>query len=433
MSIVSSQDNKSVISIVLVNSAFRSLWAGQIFSQIAVNTLIFVLAIRVYDLTMNNTSVSVLFLLYGIPALALGITAGTIVSKLESRNVLMICDLTRFILSLGFLLFPTNIMFMYVFSFLNSVITQFYTPVQAPTIPRLVSRQSIITANSLFSFTYFSSLALGSLIAGPILKYAGTTGTFCFIAVCFGIAAWNSARIPHFGAVYGRKKLFRTPFAYLIKRLYANIHEGIAYVHRSPVIRESLLLLLGTQVIIAILGTLGPGFAVKVLHIEVHDASVIIMGPTVVGIILGALWVGNYGFRYRTQKLITTGIIMAGGILILVSLLAWINSLRQVSPVFTHTELICIELILFFFLGIGNSLLDVPANSSLQEHSSDEKRSLVYGMFTTAVGGIGIIPVIAGGIIADMIGTGKVILLLGICILIYGIIRMFYNTRTVDR
>ena len=86
---------------------FRSLWFGQVGSQFAVNTLLFVLALRVYQNTGSNTAVSALFLAYGIPSLLFGMAAGAAVDRLDKRRILMYCDLARGLLVL-LLLFVVN-------------------------------------------------------------------------------------------------------------------------------------------------------------------------------------------------------------------------------------------------------------------------------------------------------------------------------------
>ena len=166
----------------------------------------------------------------------------------------------------------------------------------------------------------------------------------------------------------------------------------------------------------AILGTLGPGFADTVLHIDIRDVSWVVVAPTVAGIIAGALWVGNFGYRINPQLLIRIGVISAGALLIVVSILA-------------NAPLLLV-LILFFLLGISNALLDVPANATLQGRASRLMRGRVYGILTAAVGGVGILPVVVGGVLADVIGIRKVIFMLGAIILTYGTIRMRYNKKS---
>jgi MFS family permease len=205
--------------------------------------------------------------------------------------------------------------------------------------------------------------------------------------------------------------------SHLISRIFEELFEGIRYVRQIPALMDSLLLLTGTQIIFAMLGTLGPGFADRVMHIDVRDASLYIVGPAVLGIIAGALWVGTYGYTLKRGRLIKVGVTAAGAILLLISLIVRV-----------HVPIL-IAMVLFFCLGAANSLLDAPANSILQDEAKGSMRGRVYGMLTASVGGVGILPVIIGGVLADVVGVGRVILLLGLVIFAYGLWRMKYNKQ----
>lgn len=416
---------------VLALSAFRSLWFGQICSQLAGNTLLFVLGLRVYQTTGSNTAVSGLFLVYGLAAFFFGMAGGTIVDKFDKRLILMFCDLLRAIGVFGFLLFPGQIIATYFLMFIHATVTQLYVPAEAPTIPRLVPPQYLMAANSLFSFTYFSSLALGSILAGPLLRLFGPTGIFFFLAFLFIIAAINVGKIPKeesLATVFIRLRGMKVD--YIVKRVFTNAKAGIEYVLKSKTLCEALMLLAGTQVVLAILGTLGPGFADKMLEIDIRDASLIITGPAVLGILFGALWVGSVGSRINPEDLIKNGILWSGIILLIISFLVRLKFFPIVANLFHEGFLLPIILVLFFLLGVANSFLDVPANSILQKTAVGEMRGRVYGMLTAAVGGIGIFPVVLGGIMADAMGAGSVIFFLGLLIIGLAWYRLRYNKQT---
>jgi predicted MFS family arabinose efflux permease len=403
-------------SSVLTIRPFRSLWFAQIFSQLAINTLLFVLGLRIYQNTGSNAAVSGLFLAYGIPSVLFGMVAGTAVDHLDKRRMLMYCDMLRAVFVLLLLFVSGNIFLVYLVTFVNAVITQLYVPSEAPLIPKLIKSDLLVPANSLFSFTYYSSLAVGSVLSGPLLRGLGPQWIFLFISALFFAAVWNESRLPSQAAgVLGFTHILRYQAGHLVSRVFQELFEGIRYVRSIPALMDSLLLLTGTQIIFAMLGTLGPGFADRVLKIDVRDASLLIVGPAVAGIIAGALWVGRFGYRLKPGRLIKLGVAGAGVILLLISLTVRI-----------HVGL-GIAMVLFFCLGVANSLLDAPANSLLQNEAKGSMRGRVYGMLTSAVGGVGIVPVIIGGVLADVVGVGRVILLLGLLILAYGIWRMKYN------
>lgn len=420
--------NGSAFGAVFALPPFRTLWAAQVCSQLGFATLLFVLALRVYQLTASNAAVSVLFLTFGVPAVIFGMAAGAIVDHADKRIVLVAADMSRAMLVLGFFLFPAVLPVLYLISFATAIITQFYVPAEAPTIPRLVPPELLVTANSLFSFTYYSSLGVGSIVAGPVLRLFGPHVVFLVVSALFALAAWFASRLPR---EIGKQTHIPSPsvakLIHIARAVGTSVREGLAYVKASPAIAESLLLLTGTQVVLALLGTLGPGFADRVLEIDVRDASILITGPAVLGIILGALWVGSVGFWLRPKRLIQGGITAAGVVLILISLTVRLKRVPIFAWFYADSVILPIEFFLFFLLGVANSMLDVPANSMLQKEAGGSMRGRVYGMLTAAVGGVGMLPIVATGLLADRLGVGKVIFAFGVIITIYGMLRMRYN------
>jgi len=75
-------------------------------------------------------------------------------------------------------------------------------------------------------------------------------------------------------------------------------------------------------------------------------------------------------------------------------------------------------------LGIATSLVFVPANTILQEETSDESRGKIYGVLNTLIGIMSIIPVVVVGGLADLIGVKAVITGMGIVVLIIAVIRV---------
>ena len=230
-------------SSVLTVRPFRSLWFAQIFSQLAINTLLFVLGLRIYQNTGSNAAVSGLFLAYGIPSVLFGMVAGTAVDHLDKRRMLMYCDILRGVLVFLLLFVSGNIILVYLVTFVNAVITQLYVPSEAPLIPKLIPSDLLVPANSLFSFTYYSSLAVGTILSGPLLRVFGPHWIFPVISALFFLAVWHESHIPSQAAgVFGFTSIFRYRVSYLISRIFEELFEGIRYVRQIPALTDSLLL-----------------------------------------------------------------------------------------------------------------------------------------------------------------------------------------------
>jgi len=412
---------------VLKISGFRNLWFGQILSQTAANSLLFVLSISLYQATNSNTAVSLIFIVYGIPALIFGLAAGTITDKINRKHSLFFCDISRAILTLSLFLFPVHIFIIYILMFINSIITQFYVPSEGPTIPELVPANKLMTANSLFSFTYYTSLAMGSILAGPLIKIFGNKGVYIFLAGLFGLASFfiYHIKMPTHTKIISLNREIYT-ILYVIKRFIANYREVVRILKSSRQTIDALIILISTQIVMAILGTLGPGFADRVLGIDLRDASILITGPAIFGIIIGAVSVGAASEKIKPDRLISFGLVAGGVILFAVSIISAPFWMYYISPDM-HVILRVITIVLFFILGLANGIIDVPANSKLQQSTPENLRGRIYGILAASVGGIGILPVIAGGIMADTIGINNVFLLLSIVLVFYGYIRFSKN------
>jgi len=409
----------------LSHHSFRQLWLGQLFSQIGANMLLSILALRIYELTRSNTAVSALYVAYAVPAVVFGMLAGAVVDHLDKRKVLAVCNMSRAILIVALFFFPENLLIVYSVMFVNSLVSQFYLPAEAPLIPRLVPDRLVLSANSLFSFTFFASIAIGFVLAGPVLKYTGAYGSFTILLLFYLIAVWSVSKIPRQNEkLIGFFNMIKKYGIHFFRMLLSDVKKGMKFSFANKHIFDALILLTVAQIVLAILGTLGPGFADQVLQIQVTDASLVILGPAVFGIIIGALWVGNYGTKYSVKRLTSIGLLMGGIFLVLIASLVRIESTTMFGKFFSTPSLFLLTVILFFLLGISNSFLDVPSNATLQREGDETMRSRIYGIVTALGGGVGIIPVLAGGILADNIGVGKVLLGLGCTIFFYGIWRL---------
>ena len=415
---------------VLSNTQFLRLWLSQIFSQFAANITLFLLGLIVYKNTGSNTAVSGLFIAYGIPAVFFGLLAGTAVDYIDRRVIILNSCIIRAVLVLGLLASSKYIGVVYALLFLNAIVTQFFVPAEATMIPKLVSEKQLVSANSLFSFAYYGSIAIGFIAAGPLLRLMGPYASLLFLAGIYMVSWWISLKLP---TSVDDTKLWKRIRSLRLKviftKLWMSLVDGVAYVRHSPLLFDAVMLLTATQIIIAMLSTLGPGFADKVLGIDVTDASVFIIGPVIVGILLGSIWVGSRGYVYKPAALMNTGIFGAGLVLCIISVTVYLKRYAGFDWLFADSIIVPLEVFLFFCLGMFNSILDVPANSVLQKEAEGDMRGRVYGVLGAFVGGVGILPVMIGGVLADVVGVGKVIFILGIVIVSYGVIRIRYNRK----
>lgn len=406
---------------VLSIKPFFSLWISQVLSQIAFNMLIFVVGILVYQKTRTVTAVSLLNISVSIPAAIFSIFTGLFVDRLDKRLVLIATTLTRAGLMLLLIATSKITVLLYVWVALLSAVTQFFVPAEAALIPRFVSKEYLLTANSLFIMTFYTAIVGGFIVGGVLLEHVGASFLFMLLFGLFLVSAailWSLPHVTDYSTGYEK-----ITFVQLRADLF---HVG-RYIRGFPAIFQAIMLLTLAQAIIQIFVTVGPGFADKILAIKITDASVFILGPASLGMILGALFVGSFGNRFRKRELINTGIFLSGFLLVFMSILVIFSAnnrfesiLERFFRVSSETGMLPVSVICFFIIGVANSLIDVSCNTVLQEQSHESLRGKIYGILQALINGVAILPVLISGVIADLFGIEKIILLLGIVLLGFG-------------
>lgn len=405
---------------VLKNAAFRNLWLAQITSQISLNMLNFVLAIRVYEITHSNTAVSSMLLTFGIPAVFMGVIAGGVVDQYDKRSILILCNAVRVVLFMAFFSFSDSLVVLYVLSVGMSIATQLFIPAEGPAIPQVVPHHNLLSANSLFAVSFYLSTMLGFVLAGPLVRQVGYHPAYLIMGGLMLLATYFVYLLPPIRPAEQKK---REPLN--MKLIARTIHQGISFINSNSRVKQSLLLMTVSQALIATLSVLAPGFADKLLAIDLADASYLVMGPAAIGLVAGALLVAVLGARYLKGRLIQIGVMGTGVSLILLSLTAAAH-----KPSFLVVNNLSVAMGLLFLLGFFNSWISVPANTILQQDSEESMRGRVYGVLTSLTGGVSFLPVLVSGILADVLGVGRAMFYIGAIVVLGSISYRFVLKKT---
>lgn len=399
---------------VLKIADFRNLWLSQVFSQVFLNVLFFTLMIRVFELTKSNTAVSIVVLTTTVPNMILGAIAGVLVDRWDRKIVMFMSHFLRALAVLAFLLSSESIIWLYVLASLISFVSQFFFPAEAAMIGVVVSdKKKLLTATSLFSLTFFSSVILGNILAGPSVLLIGYEWTFVLVAIAFSVAAVFTSRVPGMSVLqFIKEKKYLFSLHRIEKKansglsLFHDFLEGLDYIYRNKHIKSAVILMAVAQVIVGTLGAIAPGIATSILHLGASQVSLLVMAPAAVGMVIGAVLLGHFFSKKRKSQLVKVGIFSVSIILMLYSLVGWFAD-------FFNLPIILLSLVILVVLGIFNAFFDIPVNTIIQEGTSEEVRSRVYGVIAMLMGGAGVLPILAVGAVADLFGVKTVVLLLG--------------------
>jgi len=405
---------------VLAVRPFLYLLLSEAFSQLAMNMLNFVLVIVAFTVARSNTAVSGVVLSFMLPSLLFGIMAGVIVDKKNKKNVLFMTNVLRGLCILPLIFLHTNIFVIYILTFIVAFITQFFIPAETPIIPLLVRKDQLLSANALFGMGIYGSIFVAYALSGPMLLIFGQTNIFLVLGALFLIGAFFASLIK---VKESEKKKLSAKDVIENVSIANEIKIAIAIMAKTKAIYRAFFLLTLVQVIILTLSVIGPGYAQHILKIRVEDFPFLFVTPAIVGMALAAVIIGSFFHNTSKEKITKIGLVLLGFSILLLPYGSKVESGAIVQAVNTYLPLVIkinvfhIMIVLAFIMGVANALVFVPANTILQEETSDEFRGKVYGALSTLVGLFSLLPIILVGSLADVIGIKGVLTGIGIVVL----------------
>ena len=402
---------------LLRNRAFTALWGAQILSQTAANAVTSALIILVAEITHSNTSSSFLILLAIIPAVLFGFAGGVIVDRTDRRLVLVITNALRAVTIIPLILVGESVTTAYVVNFLVAIVTIFFVPAEAATIPSIVRKKDLLVANSLFTFTFNAAFLVGFIILAPVVVSLYGFYTLWFtIAAMFAISSLLCLTLP---AAPPGSSLLRVEVAeQAVIETRRGIAEAFHYLRTTPIVTWAMVYLALTNTLVAIAGALSPGFVREVLRLGERNV-VVLVAPAGIGVVAGLGLLNVVSRRIGRPHAIGAGLIVTAGALVALA------AARPFADVFAESRLagqlgglggalpffIGLVSITAFVFGVAYSFITVPAMTLLQEELPNDIRGRMFGVLNTLVSIFSFLPLVIVGPMADLWGIAPVFLL----------------------
>ncbi len=173
---------------------FRLLWTGMSASLVGDGVLLVALAWQVYDLFGTPAAMSAVGVALSLPQVATLLFGGVISDRLDPRKVMLFSDLIRFgvmttlaVLSLTGSL--TSLWQILALAALHGAAAGFFGPAFDATVPRLVTADDLIAANSLDQFVRPAGTQIfGPMLAGAVIAIGGSGWSFAVNALTFAFS-----------------------------------------------------------------------------------------------------------------------------------------------------------------------------------------------------------------------------------------------------
>jgi MFS family permease len=411
------------------NQQFMSLWIAQIFSQFA-DRAVFVLFVAVLTTQSEALSsthsigaaemTSWLYVAFTIPAVLLSPVAGVYVDRWSNKMVLIISNLARacfvVLITVPWIAhYPKACLML---ALLISIGSQFFGPAETASIPRLVKKEDLLHANSLFFTTMMIALGFGFAIGEPLISRTGIGNAPFAIASGFLLAA-----ILLLGIKDNKQKNDSQ-----INGLLANAEQeawweelrlGIAYIVDNPPVYRAICKITLLFSTIITLNIIAVGLAEQVMHIQPFQFGYIVAAAGL-GMAIGNVAVARCSLTIPYRLLIYGGF---SGLGLFMSLLGTLGFIQHylfpymgLGEVYFRGWLMLVPLFLALCIGVSSAFVAVPTQAALQAAVPAEHRGKVFGAQNTVMSAASTIPVVLAGLSADNLpgGVSTTLLLLGL-------------------
>ena len=249
------------VDLLRSNRNYRYTWMGQVVSEIGDhfnNIAVFSLALKH---THSGMVISGIMLSRAVPAVMAGPLAGVLLDRMDRKRIMIISDLVRFAVALGFILTLSgaNTWMLYPLSALLMLASPFFTSGRSAILPSIASKKEMHTANSLTQTTGWATLTVGTFLGGTSVAQFGYEWAFVLNAMSFLFSAFciSRLRVPAGGFKAKRSSLTEND----VVRPWHDYMEGLRYMRANPLIFAIALVAVGwatgggaAQILFSLLG-----------------------------------------------------------------------------------------------------------------------------------------------------------------------------------
>jgi MFS family permease len=220
------------LEVLRSNRNFRQLWLGQVVSQLGDWFDTIALYTLLLNLTGSGRAIGLLLVARFVPSFIVGPLSGVIADRFSRRAIMIISDIMRAAVVLGFLFVrrPEQVWLVYVLTILQLVFSTFFEPAKTAVIPSIVSGRELLAANAIASATWSVMLTLGAAFGGLVTGWFGTDAAFVLDSVTYLASALlvASVRFPKRPVRVKSKLTFGKALG------ITDTIEGVRYVWRRP-------------------------------------------------------------------------------------------------------------------------------------------------------------------------------------------------------
>ncbi|MBO9130688.1 MFS transporter [Bacillus sp. 165] len=276
------------------NVHFLYLWTATLFSSIALAFFTFSQTWYIVKKLDLEASLGLVFIASSVPRLLFMILGGALADKFPKKNIMFYSNMMRVLLVASILIWlltgDITLHTFVLFALFFGISDAFFWSADGSILPELVKKEQLTQANSITQMTNQSSLILGPMLGGIIIKFSNYETVFALTIVFLILAALLVQKIQTTHADKQEQDQ---------SGMLTSIKEGILYVKKSPFL--TTLLICSAFLNLFIIGPMQIGFPIFVKTVlngnSLHFSY--LEGAVGGGMAVGAMLVGILNVRKK--------------------------------------------------------------------------------------------------------------------------------------
>ena len=352
---------------------------GIFVSGIGTKLTTIALSDKILKLTGNDFSISLVFILQGLPVLILGMAAGNIIDKKRKKESFIIINVLFSMTTLIFA-FTNNIYLIFAVILINAVIQAFYYPVVTSLMPLLVDENSLTEANGLKMSVSGVITITGYAFAGILISITGDKTAFILDSLSYIFIAAASIMITITETDSNDKEHNKSDYK-------KDMAEGRNFIKNNDIIKHIFWLDILISFIIAMQEPLTYIFVEKYLGGSALMAkrTAMLFAFSGIGSIAGGIILSQFSKRNKLSLFSCS--------LIFDSILVIIFSVNRYFPA---------SLLIFAGMGVVGSFTGGILQTVIQENTPENLLGRVSGFINSIVQPVGILSYLTGGILSNI-------------------------------
>lgn len=389
---------------LLRNRDFRLLWLGQSISNFGDSMTNLALLLLVNHLTGSTAALATMAIVLALPTLTFGLIAGVYVDRWDRKRVMIVSDVIRGVLVLGFALVngPEKLWLLYLIGFTQASIGTFFNPARSALIPNLVAKEGLLAANSLMQMTQIIFGLLGTAAAGALVGILDVYWpVFMIDSLTFFLAVLLVATISFRGQP--------TPRGVSSPRvIFGELVGGLRITFGNRILAGTILAAAVTMLGLGAVNVLLVPLIVNDLQVPETWFAVIEFAQTSAMILSGAL-VAVLAARFKPTQIVVVSFIGVG---MVIALTAGVANVWQL-------------LLILFGVGWFITPLQASVQTIAQTAVPNEVRGRTSAANNAFITTANLISMAAAGVLADAVGVRTVFIIGGAFVVVAGILAGF--------